>query len=42
MVAIVLGVPVLYENITVTLLAGIALILAGVALTGRRNVCNGH
>lgn len=32
-VAIVLGVLVLGEHITVTILAGIALILAGVALT---------
>jgi drug/metabolite transporter (DMT)-like permease len=35
-VAIVLGVLVLGENITVTVLAGIALVLAGVALTRRR------
>jgi drug/metabolite transporter (DMT)-like permease len=35
-VAIVLGVLVLNENITVTVLAGIALVLAGVALTRRR------
>ncbi|MGH3190869.1 MAG: EamA family transporter [Streptosporangiaceae bacterium] len=36
MVAIVLGVLVLSEGITVTELAGIALVLAGVALTRRR------
>ena len=35
-VAIVLGVVVLGESITVTTLAGIALVLAGVALTRRR------
>ena len=35
-VAIVLGVLVLGENITVTVLAGIAVVLAGVALTRRR------
>ncbi len=35
-VAIVLGVLVLSESITVTALAGIALVLAGVALTRRR------
>jgi drug/metabolite transporter (DMT)-like permease len=35
-VAIVLGVLVLSENITATALAGIALVLAGVALTRRR------
>ena len=35
-VAIVLGVLVLGESITVTTLAGIALVLAGVALTRRR------
>jgi EamA-like transporter family len=35
-VAIVLGVLVLGESITVAALAGIALVLAGVALTGRR------
>jgi drug/metabolite transporter (DMT)-like permease len=35
-VAIVLGVLVLGETITVTVLAGIALVLAGVALTRRR------
>ena len=35
-VAIVLGVLVLDESITVTTLAGIALVLAGVALTRRR------
>jgi drug/metabolite transporter (DMT)-like permease len=34
-VAIVLGVLVLGENITMTVLAGIALVLAGVALTRR-------
>jgi drug/metabolite transporter (DMT)-like permease len=36
-VAIVLGVLVLSESITTTTLAGIALVLAGVALTRRRN-----
>ena len=35
-VAIVLGVLVLGETITATVLAGIALVLAGVALTRRR------
>jgi drug/metabolite transporter (DMT)-like permease len=35
-VAIVLGVLILGESITVTTLAGIALVLAGVALTRRR------
>ena len=35
-VAIVLGVLVLGESITVTVLAGIALVLAGVALTRQR------
>ena len=35
-VAIVLGVLVLSETITVTMLAGVALVLAGVALTRRR------
>ena len=35
-VAIVLGVLVLGESITVTTLAGIALVLAGVALTRRQ------
>ena len=35
-VAIVLGVLVLGESVTVTTLAGIALVLAGVALTRRR------
>ena len=35
-VAIVLGILVLGESITVTTLAGIALVLAGVALTRRR------
>jgi drug/metabolite transporter (DMT)-like permease len=35
-VAIVLGVLVLGESITVTTLAGIALVLGGVALTRRR------
>ena len=35
-VAIVLGVLVLNESITVTVLAGIALVLAGVGLTRRR------
>jgi drug/metabolite transporter (DMT)-like permease len=35
-VAIVLGVLVLSENVTVTVLAGITLVLAGVALTRRR------
>jgi drug/metabolite transporter (DMT)-like permease len=35
-IAIVLGVLVLSENITVTALAGIALVLTGVALTRRR------
>ena len=35
-VAIVLGVLVLGESITVTTLTGIALVLAGVALTRRR------
>jgi drug/metabolite transporter (DMT)-like permease len=35
-VAIVLGVLVLSESITVTTLAGIALVLGGVALTRRR------
>jgi drug/metabolite transporter (DMT)-like permease len=35
-VAIVLGVLVLNENITVIVLAGIAPVLAGVALTRRR------
>jgi drug/metabolite transporter (DMT)-like permease len=35
-VAIVLGLLVLNESITVTALAGIALVLAGVALTRRR------
>lgn len=37
-VAIVLGVLVLSETITGTVLAGIALVLAGVALTRRRAV----
>ena len=41
-VAIVLGVLVLGESITVTALAGIALVLAGVALTRRRTVGNGE
>ena len=36
-VAIVLGVLVLGETITLTVLAGIALVLAGVALTRRRD-----
>ncbi len=35
-VAIVLGVSVLGESVTATVLAGIALVLAGVALTRRR------
>jgi drug/metabolite transporter (DMT)-like permease len=35
-VAIVLGVLVLNENLTATMLAGIALVLAGIALTHRR------
>jgi drug/metabolite transporter (DMT)-like permease len=35
-VAIVLGVLVLSENVTATMLAGIALVLAGIALTRRR------
>jgi len=35
-VAIVLGVLVLNETVTVTMLAGIALVLAGVALTRQR------
>jgi drug/metabolite transporter (DMT)-like permease len=35
-VAIILGVIVLGEDITVTILAGIALILSGVTLTRRR------
>jgi len=35
-IAIVLGVVVLNEDITVTALAGIALVLAGVALTRRQ------
>jgi drug/metabolite transporter (DMT)-like permease len=35
-VAIVLGVLVLHESITVAVLAGIALVLAGLALTRRR------
>ena len=35
-VAIVLGVLVLNENVTATMLAGIALVLAGIALTRRR------
>jgi drug/metabolite transporter (DMT)-like permease len=35
-VAIVLGVPVLSENITAAALVGIALVLVGVALTRRR------
>jgi drug/metabolite transporter (DMT)-like permease len=34
--AIVLGVLVLDETVTITVLAGIALVLAGVALTRRR------
>ncbi len=42
MVAILLGVLVLGESITVTVLAGIALVLAGVALTRRRTVGNGQ
>ena len=42
-VAIVLGVLVLGETITGTILAGIALVLAGVALTRRRrSVSDGH
>jgi len=41
-VAIVLGVLVLGEIITGTTLAGIALVLAGVALTRRRSVNEGH
>ena len=36
-VAIVLGVLFLGETVTVTVLAGIALVLSGVALTRRRN-----
>jgi drug/metabolite transporter (DMT)-like permease len=40
-VAIVLGVLVLGEVITVTVLAGIVLVLAGVALTRRRTVSDG-
>jgi len=40
-VAIVLGVLVLNETITATIIGGIALVLAGVALT-RRNAANGH
>ena len=36
-VAIVLGVLVLRETVTITVLAGIALVLAGVALTRRRD-----
>ena len=35
-VAIVLGVLVLNESVTATMLAGIALVLAGIALTRRR------
>jgi drug/metabolite transporter (DMT)-like permease len=41
-VAIVLGVLVLSENITATILAGIALVLAGVALTRRRSASHDH
>ncbi len=41
-VAILLGVLVLGESITVTVLAGIALVLGGVALTRRRTVGNGQ
>jgi drug/metabolite transporter (DMT)-like permease len=41
-VAIVLGVLVLSETITVTTLAGIALVLAGVALTRRRTKPDAH
>ncbi len=41
-VAIVLGVLVLGESITVTVLAGIALVLAGVALTRRRTEGDGE
>ncbi len=40
-VAIVLGVLVLNENVTATIIGGIALVLAGVALT-RRGATNGH
>jgi drug/metabolite transporter (DMT)-like permease len=36
-IAIVLGVLVLDEQVTTVTLAGIALVLAGVALTGRRS-----
>jgi len=36
-VAIVLGVVALGETVTITVLAGIALVLAGVALTRRRS-----
>lgn len=41
-IAIVLGVLVLNEDITVTALAGIALVLAGVALTRRRGKTAGR
>ena len=41
-IAIVLGVPVHGENIAVTTLAGIALVLAGVALTRRYGAGSGQ
>ena len=41
-VAIVLGVLVLNESIIVAVLVGIALVLAGVALTQRHLAKNGH
>ena len=40
-VAIVLGVLILNENITATIIGGIVLVLAGVALT-RHSTANGH
>ncbi len=41
-VAIILGVLVLNENVTATILGGIALVLAGVALTRRETAGNSH